>query len=136
MFVIHLRQVIVERPPKYEVAAACGGLRSLTAVLAICTIYGFMNFKKFRNRALMFLAGIPLAILGNMTRLLGIIIVSDAFGADYGKMVHDNTWFSLLPYIPPIAGIVVLGHFLREQNADDVVEKPIIEQRDQLPATP
>ena len=100
----------------YEVAAACGGLRSLTAVLALCTIYAFMNFAKYRNRFLMIAAAFPLAITGNITRLLGIIVVSEAFGQEYGEMVHDNTWFSLLPYVPPIIGIVVLGHVLRENK--------------------
>jgi exosortase len=112
---------------QYEVAAACGGLRSLTAVLAICTIYGFMNFKKTRNRIIMLAAGVPLAIAGNMTRLMGIIIVSEGFGQKYGQIVHDNTWFSLIPYIPPILGIVVVGHFLREQSPSEQVEKPVIE---------
>lgn len=120
---------------QYEVAAACGGLRSLTAVLALCTIFGFMNFKKVRNRALMIIAGVPLAILGNMTRLLGIIVVSEAFGKEAGQMVHDNTWFSLLPYVPPIIGIVVIGHFLREQNENEPVEKPMIDTRKEIPAT-
>lgn len=108
---------------QYEVAAACGGLRSLTAVLALCTIFGFMNFAKTRNRLIMIAAAFPLAILGNMTRLLGIIVVSEAFGKEAGQMVHDNTFFSLLPYVPPIIGVAVLGHVLREQNQDDTVER-------------
>jgi len=29
----------------YEVAAACSGIRSLTALLALTTIYGFVTFK-------------------------------------------------------------------------------------------
>ena len=113
---------------QYEVAAACGGLRSLTAVLALCTIFGFMNFSKWRNRLIMFVAAFPLAIVGNMTRLLGLIVVSEAFGAKAGQMVHDNTWFSLLPYVPPIIGIVVLGHFLREQTPAEKVESGAPEQ--------
>lgn len=120
---------------QYEVAAACGGLRSLTAVLALSTIFGFMNFKKYRNRAILVLAGIPLAILGNMTRLLGIIIVSEAFGQEYGQMVHDNTWFSLLPYVPPIIGLVLLGHWLHEQPAAENVEKPPMYPPAELQAT-
>lgn len=101
---------------KYEVAAACGGLRSLTAVLALCTIYAFMNFKKARNIAGLIASGFPLAVLGNVTRLLVIIIVSEAFGQESGQYVHDSSFFSLLPYVPPIVGIMVLGHLMREQK--------------------
>jgi exosortase len=107
---------------QYEVAAACGGLRSLTAVLALCTIYGFLSFRKASNRLFLFLAGFPLAIAGNMTRLLMIIIVSEAFGRNTGAAVHDSTFFSLIPYVPPIIGIIVLGHLLREQKGPKVVE--------------
>jgi exosortase len=107
---------------QYELAAACGGLRSLTAVLALCTIFSFTSFSRIRNRFILIAAGFPLAIIGNITRLLGIIIVSEAFGQKYGQMVHDSPWLSLLPYIPPIIGIVLLGHFLREQKSEQMVE--------------
>ena len=104
---------------QYEVAAACGGLRSLTAVLALCTIFAFMNFSKWPRRGLMIAAAVPLAVAGNVTRLLMIVAVAEAFGQEYGQWVHDSAIFSLLPYIPPIAGILVLGHFLREETAED-----------------
>jgi len=121
---------------QYEVAAACGGLRSLTAVLALCTIYAFMNFQKHRNRVIMIAAAFPLAILGNITRLLGIIIVSEAFGFKAGQMVHDNTFFSLLPYAPPIIGIMLFGHFLREQKPGEAVENPVLPQPPEDPLPP
>ena len=117
---------------QYEVAAACGGLRSLTAVLLLCTIYAFMNFDRYRNRLILILAAFPLAIIGNITRLIGLIIVSHAFGKEYGTMVHDNTWFSLIPYIPPIAGIVVIGRLLREQPRDGDVQKPMVNSTPEL----
>ena len=121
---------------QYEVAAACGGLRSLTAVLALCTIFGFMNFKRTRNRLIMIIAGFPLAILGNISRLLGLIIISEAFGQEAGMRAHDNTWFSLLPYIPPIVGIVLIGHWLREHRADNTVEKSMVNREPELQPTP
>ena len=117
---------------QYEVAAACGGLRSLTAVLALCTIYAFMNFDRYRNRLILILAAFPLAIVGNITRLIGLIIVSSAFGKETGAMVHDNTWFSLIPYIPPIAGIVLIGRWLREQPPEGDVQKPMVNSTAEL----
>ena len=119
----------------YEVAAACGGLRSLTAVLALCTIYAFMSFRKTRNIIIMMAAGFPLAVLGNVTRLVVIIIVSEAFGPKWGQWVHDNSFFSLLPYVPPIIGILLLGHYLREQKKTGTPsEPPIVDERGRLPA--
>jgi len=121
---------------KYEVAAACGGLRSLTAVLALCTIFAFMNFQKFGRIALLIAAGFPLAVLGNVTRLLVIIIVSEAFGQKAGQYVHDSSVFSLLPYVPPIVGIMVIGHWLREQKKTDIVEPPVLDAKSQVPVAP
>ncbi len=120
---------------KYEVAAACGGLRSLTAVLALCTIYAFMNFRKARNIILMIAAGFPLAVLGNVTRLVIIIIVSEAFGQKWGEWVHDNSFFSLLPYLPPIVGILLLGHFLREKKTEKPIDPSLMDPRGRVPAT-
>jgi exosortase len=103
---------------QFEVAAACSGLRSLTAVLALCTIYSFMNFKSTPRRVFMVAAGFPLAIFGNVLRLLTLIMVSEAFGRTRGEAFHDSTVFSLLPYIPAIVGIMALGHFLREKKTE------------------
>jgi len=108
---------------QFEVAAACSGLRSLTAVLALCTIYTFMNFNSTPRRLLMVAAGIPLAVLGNVLRLLTLIMVSEAFGRARGEAFHDSTVFSLLPYIPAILGIMALGHFLREKKTESTVPK-------------
>lgn len=100
---------------QYEVAAACGGLRSLTAILALSTIYGFMNFKCHGRRAIMMIAAFPLALAGNVLRLTTIILVAEAFGQQYGNWIHDSPWFSMLPYLPALGGMVVLGHFLQEK---------------------
>src|SRR6185503_1970376 len=52
----------------FEVAAACSGLRSLTAILALCTIYGFTSYKANIRRFIMVLSGFPLAVMGNVLR--------------------------------------------------------------------
>ena len=117
---------------QYEVAAACGGLRSLTAVMALCTIFGFMNFKLIRNRIILFLVGIPLAIVANMSRLLGLIIISEAFGREVGMKAHDSTWFSLVPYVPAIVGVVLIGHWLRERTPDETVDKSVTNSQPEL----
>ena len=113
---------------QYEVAAACGGLRSLTAVLALCTIFAFLNFTKIPRRILMIAAAFPLAVLGNVSRLLLIVTVSEAFGQKTGQLVHDNSYLSLIPYIPPIIGIVVLGHFLQEDRPEQITQPEPVQQ--------
>jgi exosortase len=77
----------------YEVAAACSGIRSIVALLALMTIYGFVNFQTPWKRAAMMLAALPLAVLGNVVRLCCTITVAEFFGQDAGKMVETNLGF-------------------------------------------
>lgn len=97
----------------YEVAAACSGLRSLVAVFAIATIYGFLVFRKNWKRAAMMLAAFPLAVLGNVVRMLFIVITADIAGQRAGNFVHENGFFSTIPYALAFIGVYVLGNWLR-----------------------
>ncbi|MDX1950830.1 MAG: exosortase/archaeosortase family protein [Verrucomicrobiota bacterium] len=113
---------------QYEVAAACSGLRSLTAIVALATIYGFMTFQSAGKRALVILAAFPLALAGNIVRLTTIIIVAEAFGQKYGNLVHDNSWFSMLPYLPAIGGLMFMGWVLRDRETSSMKNSRVIEQ--------
>src|SRR5579863_9447721 len=105
----------------YDVAAACSGLKSLIAITALCTTYGFITFQKNWKRLLMMAASVPLAVLGNMLRLLAIVIAAEMDGEKAGQFVHDNSVCSLLPYVPAILGIALLGHWLREKPGEPLL---------------
>ena len=77
----------------YEVAAACSGIRSLTALLALTTIFGFVNFKAPWKRAVMILLAFPLSVLGNVMRLCFTIVVAELFGQNAGKAVETDAGF-------------------------------------------
>lgn len=99
---------------KYEVAAACSGLRSVTATLALATIFAFVNVRSPWRRLVIIASAFPLAVLGNVARLGSIIVVAEAFGQEAGNFVHENSVLSLIPYVPALGGLFLLGHFLRE----------------------
>ena len=98
----------------YEVAAACSGIQSLVAIFALSTIYAFMCLEKGWKRILMMAAGVPLAMLSNIVRMLFIICAAELYGQSGGNYVHDSAIFSVLPYIPAIFGVLWLGRLLRE----------------------
>lgn len=77
----------------FEVAAACSGIRSLTALLALTTVYGFVAFKSPWQRAAMIASAFPLAILCNVARLCFTIMVSELAGQSAGKSVESNAGF-------------------------------------------
>lgn len=100
---------------QYEVAAACSGIRSLIATVAIATIYGFMTFPKWWQRLALIASAFPLAVLGNVFRMMTIVIAAELGGQKAGGYVHEGGplgILSLLPYVPAIAGLLVLGRWL------------------------
>ena len=109
---------------QYEVVAACSGIRSLIAILALSTIFSFVVFKSNWRRALMIAAAFPLAVAGNVVRLITIIVAAEAFDQKAGNYVHENTWFSLLPYIPAIIGVLLLGRWREEGQKKTAMSPP------------
>jgi exosortase len=106
---------------QYEVAAACSGMRSLLATLALSMVYAFVSFPKWWKRGVLIASAFPLAVLGNLVRMLTIIIAAEIWGQEAGNKVHDGGplgIFSLIPYVPAFAGLLLLGHWLREKEPE------------------
>jgi exosortase/archaeosortase family protein len=82
------------------------------AILFVCTVYGYMTFRASWRWLLMIAVAFPLAVLGNMLRLLVIVLTADLMGQNAGNWVHENWFFSLLPYVPAFAGVLLLRHWL------------------------
>jgi exosortase len=103
---------------QYNVEAACSGLRSLTTMLALSCVFGFVSFKSPWKRALLILSAVPFAIIGNVCRLLTIIVAAEIGGQSAGNYVHHHWLFSLIPYLPAMVGMSLLARWLREDNAE------------------
>lgn len=111
---------------QYEVAPACSGIRSLTAILAFSVIYGYITFKATWRRLAMAVAAFPLAVLANVFRLTLIILAAEAFGQKAGNYVHESSVFSLAPYIPSIGGMLFLGWWLREDKRSKKGDESVV----------
>jgi len=101
---------------QYEIAAACSGIRSLIATVAFSIVLGFTSFKEFWKRTIIIASSVPLAVLGNLVRMLFIVIAAEMGGQEWGAYVHEGGpggFFSLLPYIPAFVGLLVLERYLR-----------------------
>jgi exosortase len=109
---------------QYEVAAACSGIRSLIAIFLLATIYGFMTFRSPWKRLLLMASAFPLAVLGNLARMLFIIIAAELGGQETGNYVHNSSIFSLIPYVPAIIGLLVLGWFMEKRWGSDEPAEP------------
>jgi len=108
---------------QYDVAAACSGIRSLVATLGLSLVYGVISFRTWWKRSVLIASAIPLAVIGNVVRLLTIVIAAEIGGQDAGNYVHEGGpggILSLLPYAPAFIGLLWLGHCLREPDVDEV----------------
>ena len=109
---------------QYEVAVACSGLRSLIAILVLTIVYAFMCFDQSWKRGLIILSAFPLAVVGNVLRLMCIVVSASIWGRSTGNYVHDNIVFSLIPYVPAILGVMLLGRWLGERHPEPPAPTP------------
>jgi exosortase len=103
----------------YDVAAACGGMRSLIAIFLLATVYAFGAFRSPWKRIFLIATAVPFAVLGNMVRLLCVIVAAELGGQKWGDYVHEGgPWgvISLLPYLPGIVGLLFLGRWLEKRG--------------------
>jgi exosortase len=110
----------------YDVAAACGGMRSLIAVFLLATVMGFGLLRSPKHRLFLMVLAVPLAVLGNMLRLLAIIFAAEMGGQDWGNYVHEGGPFgiiSLLPYVPGMIGLLWVGRWLEKREANNKSNK-------------
>jgi exosortase len=99
---------------QYEVAAACSGIHSLVAVFLIATVYGCVAFQSLPKRIILMALAFPLAVLGNLLRMMLIIVTATFGGQSAGNYVHENSITSLVPYLPVFAGLFLAGRWLEK----------------------
>lgn len=86
---------------QYDVAAACSGVRSLMALMALSLLVGYLNFRSWWLRGFVLLLSLPFAYVGNVARISGVIFAAQWFGAKAGVLLHE--WAGFLVFV------IVLG---------------------------
>ena len=82
----HTGELTVENP--------CSGLRSLIALLATATLFAYFQPGGYVRRATVMLAAVPIAMAGNMARLLLLFVASDRRGVAWATgRFHDVTGY-------------------------------------------
>jgi exosortase len=104
-----------------DVADPCSGIRSLFALMMASALYGHMALKNWWQKWILFLCSAPLAIAGNLARILMLTIGTIVFGPDFaiGKNpLTDPSWFhiiaGLLVFAVAIGGMVGIAKVLAD----------------------
>jgi len=76
------------------VGAQCSGVRSIITLFALAAIFAYIVQGSWPRKLLLFLAVIPIAVLGNIFRVSSLIWVADHWGADAAfTYYHDYSGF-------------------------------------------
>lgn len=95
----------------FDVADPCSGLRSLLAMTAITAAYAYFTQRTWWRKWLLFLCSIPLAIVGNLMRILTIALVAGSIGQKVATGIyHDYSSYIFFPIA--IALMLAVGHAL------------------------
>ena len=76
----------------------CSGLRSILALTAITAVYAYLTQRTLVRKWLLFLASVPIAVVGNLARILTIALVAQSFGQELATgLYHDYSGFIFFP---------------------------------------
>jgi exosortase len=102
-----------------DVANPCSGIRSLFALMMVGALFARFTIRGFWRKWMLFLCTPPLAILGNMARILMLSLGTVAFGSEFalGKNPLEHpSWFHLLAgylvFIVALLGMMGIGSLL------------------------
>lgn len=94
-----------------RVEAPCSGLRSLLALLATGTLFAYFQRGGAWCRAAVMLAAVPIALAGNIARLLLLLVAADRRGVEWATgRFHDVTGYVM--YAVALALLVGLRRLL------------------------
>lgn len=101
----------------FDVADPCSGLRSLLAMTALAAVYAHLTQKSLWRKWALFLASLPLAIIGNIARITTVALVAEAFDPKLALgLYHDYSGYVFFPVA--IGLMVALGGLLNMDFAE------------------
>jgi exosortase len=93
---------------QFDVADPCSGIRSLMALTTVTAAYGYVTQRVVWKKWVLFCSAIPLAVLGNLARVISIAVVAQVYGREVAnKTYHDWSGFILFPVA--LVAMVILG---------------------------
>ena len=98
-------------PFQIDVAEPCSGLRSFFALTALTAAYAWFSQPTWTRRALLFVCAPPLAVLGNVVRVLTICLVAAYADPDFALgFYHDYSGYVV--FIVAISAMVAVGEVI------------------------
>lgn len=89
---------------KVDVADPCSGVRSLFAMMALTAAYAFFTQKGAGRKFLLFCCSVPIAMIGNMVRIISICLIA----AWFGQEVATGYYHDYSGYVVFLVGVLLM----------------------------
>lgn len=92
--------------------APCSGFRSLITMFSLGLVYVYFNKGDFRKNFVLILAIVPLAIFGNVVRVLIISLLTFYFGSEVGQgFLHETS--GVVVFLIMLSGLMIIERCMR-----------------------
>ncbi len=104
-----------------DVANPCSGIRSLFSLIMISVFYGYISLNRIWHRAALFAAAIPLAVMGNIVRMLLLAFGSMLFGMTFaiGSNEHPSFYHEMsgiVVFVVALGGMFAIARILESKT--------------------
>lgn len=94
--------------------APCSGFRSLITMISLGLAYIYVNKNSLKNKAILLSSIIPIALIGNLVRVIAICLVTFCYGETIGKKFHDISGFIIFLFM--IFGLIGMENLLKKNK--------------------
>lgn len=102
---------IISQVFHFDVADPCSGIRSLMALTTVTAAYGYVTQHVQWKRWVLFASAMPLAVLGNLARVISIALVAQVYGQETAAHVYHE-WSGFILFPVALAAMVIIGLLL------------------------
>lgn len=100
-----------------DVADPCSGIRSLFAMMALMAAYAYLTQKNYWNKWILFVCALPIAVFGNIVRVMSICVLASWCGQDIATgYYHDYSGFVI--FVVGVCLMVLLGERIKKLNVE------------------
>jgi len=105
----------------FNVAVPCSGIRSLQALTALTAIYAYLTQPTLIKKWVLFLAAFPLAVVGNMARVISVVLMAEGFDPSFASgSYHDASGF--IVFAVAVVLMVMIGNLLGSSPKQKVMQ--------------
>lgn len=96
-----------------DVADPCSGIRSLFAMMTLMAAYAYFTQKGVWKKVILFACSLPIAVIGNIVRIISICVIASWFGQDVATgYYHDYSGF--VTFVVGVCLMISLGEWVRK----------------------